>query len=461
MFDPIEGMRRLSSLLLLALCALAAVPAVGQAASLVYLDQGNDVAVARPDGSLAHKITHATDATHGYKAISVADDGGITAYLSGTDGSGNASFVVLGPDGAVRSGPFLFERDGICGGLSPFWTATSPDGTFVAVAYQRGSNNCIGGSSTFSVRITNRTSPTFGTSTYPSYDYLVKPQWIRHPDQRLAGVEGNTLKVWQNDAAHMQDWITVSGGLELVGFDFHPTQTKLLLDLAEEAGTGVKPHSLALLTYTELSTGVAAPTDPAPQFVCSADAYMISGTGGRPVWSPDGSQIAWNGPAGIYVSPAPVAVGETCLLSPTLVVPGGREVHWSSSDLTEPAPPAGAGVVTTPPAGGSTKKPGTGGGGTTNPSAPAFSAAKVLPGKRAFTVQAKLSRAATVKITVTPKGAKKPLGTVTYKAKKGNFSRTVTAVGGKRLRPGKYVVAIKVGATQKTLAVQVFPSTRG
>lgn len=330
-------MRLLTALLLVALCSLAAIPAAAGAAALVYLDQGNDVAVARPDGTLAHKVTHATDSAHGYKAISVADDGGITAYLIGGDGSGNSSFVVLGQDGSVRSGPFLFERSGICGGLSPFWTATSPDGTFVAVSYMKGSNNCLGGSSTFSVRITNRTSPTFGTSTYPSYDYLVKPQWVRHPDQRLAGIEGNTLRVWQNDAAHMQDWITVSGGLELEGFDFHPTQTKLLLDLAEEGGTAAKPHSLALLTYTEMATGAAPPTDPAPQFVCAADAYLTSEGGGRPVWSPDGSQVAWNAPAGVYVSPAPVPMGETCLLSPQLVVPGGREVHWATFDVSPPS----------------------------------------------------------------------------------------------------------------------------
>lgn len=457
-FDRMPRMRRFSSLLLAALCVLATVPAVGQAASLVYLDQGNDVAVARPDGSLARKVTHATDPTQGYKAISVADDGGITAYLSGTDGSGNSSFVVLGPDGTVRSGPFLFERSGICGGLSPFWTATSPDGVFIAVGYSKGSNNCVGGSSTFSVRLTNRNSPTFGTSTYPSYDYLTRPHWVRHPDQRLAGIEGNTLRVWQNDAAHMPDWITVSGGLELADFDFHPTQTKLLLDLAEEGGTGAKPHSLALLTYTEMSTGAAAPTDPAPHFVCSADAYVTNDLGGgRPLWSPDGSQIAWTGPAGIYVSPAPVAVGETCLLSPTLVVPGGREAHWAPFDVTDPppsgtAPPAPAAPAA--PVGGSAAKPAPG-GRSTKPTAPAFSAAKVVPGKRAFTVQAKLSQAGTVQITVTRKGAKKPLGAVTYKAKKGNFSRTVTTVGGQRLRPGRYVVAIKVGTTKKTLTVRV------
>lgn len=457
--DLLARMARLSSLLIVALCAFAALPAFGQAASIVYLDQDSDVAVARPDGSLAHKITHASDPENGYKAISVADDGGITAYLRQGDGSGNSSFVVLGPDGTVRSGPFLFEKYGICGGVGPFWTATSPDGTFVAVSYWKGSNNCLGGSYTPSVRLTNRNDPTFGTGTYPSYDYLNRPHWIRHPDQRLAGIEGNTLKVWQNDAAHMQNWITVSGGLELDDFDFHPTATKLLLDLAEP-GTGSVPHSLVLLTYTELSTGTATPTDPAPQFVCSADAYVTNDLGGgRPVWSPDGSQIAWTGPAGIYVSPAPVPAGETCLLSPQLVVPGGREAHWATFDLADPAPPT-TNAPTAPPSApgattsGATTKP-AGGGGTAKTSAPAFSAAKLIPGKRAFTVQAKLPEPATVRITVTRKGAKKPLGTVTFKAKKGTFSRTITTVGGGRLRPGRYVVAIAAGATKKTLTVQV------
>ena len=60
-----------------------------------------------------------------------------------------------------------------------------------------------------------------------------------------------------------------------------------------------------------------------------------------------------------------------------------------------------------------------------------------------------------MQITVTRKGAKKPLGSVSFKAKKGNFSRTVTTVGGRRLRPGRYVVAIKVGTTKKTLTLRV------
>jgi len=441
-------MRHAATLLFAVLCALAAGPAAAQAASLVYIDQGGDVAAARPDGSLAVKVTHATDRDHGYKALSVADDGGITAYLRQGDGSGNSSFVVLDQNGAVRAGPFLFERYGICGGLSPFWTATSPDGTFVAVQYWKGSNNCLGGSPTPSVRITNRNSPTFGTSTYPSYDYLTKPHWIRHPDVRLAGIDGGTLSVWQNDGAHMEPWIAlpVDSPFELDGFDFHPTQTKLLIDLSAVGATGVEPHRLELYTYKEFSTGGAPPTNPEPEFVCAANAYVTNDTGGgHPLWSPDGSQIAWVGPEGIYVSPAPVASGETCLLQPKLVVPGGSDVHWAPFDVTQPPAPG----PTSTPSQGTKPRP-----------APAFSGAKVIAAKRGFKVQLQLPQAATVRITVTRKGAKKALGTLTYKAKKGSFKRTVTKVGGKRLRPGPYKVAIKVGSTTKTLPVQVPQQTR-
>jgi hypothetical protein len=431
------------------------------AASLVYMDKDNDVAIARPDGTSARKVTHATDPLNGFKAVSAADDGGITAFLRKTD-SGNSSMVVLGQDGAVRQGPYLFEKYGLCGGLSPFRTSTSPDGVFVAVQYWKGSDNCLGGSYTPSVRLVNRNSPTFGTSTYPSYDYLTEPHWLRHPDVRLAGINGGTLSVWQNDAAHMDAWIALPVGspYQLTGFDFHPTQTKLLLDLAPANASGVQPHRLELYTYTEMSTGAAAPVDPAPQFVCGLDAYVTNDTGGgRPFWSPDGSQIAWTGPAGIYVSPAPVPVagGDTCALQPTLVVPGGLETHWATFDVTVP-PTGGGGTTTTPgTGGGTTTMPGGGGGGTTTtPKAtPAFSAAKLVAAKSAFTLRLTLAKAATVRVTVTRKGAKKALGTMSYKAKKGAFSRKVAAVRGKRLKRGTYTVLIQVGTTKKTLTVKV------
>lgn len=435
-------MRRSLTVLLLASCALASASAA-DAASLVFVDGGGDVAIARPDGSDVRKVTHAIDADNGYKAVSVADDGGITAFLRKSDGSGNSTFVVLGQDGTVRQGPFLFERYGICGGLSPFRTATSPDGTFVAAQYWKGSNICTGSSPTPSVRLTARNSPTIGTSTYPSYDYLIEPHWLRHPDVRLAGINGGTLSVWQNDASRMDAWIALPVGspYSLDGFDFHPTQTRLLLDLGPASGTGVQPHRLELYSYAEMSVGGAAPTDPSPQLLCALDGYVSNDTGGgRPRWSPDGTQIAWDSPAGTYVSPAPVVSGGTCVLQPRLVLPGAI-ASWAPFDVTTHA-------GTGPPAGGG------GGGGATKP-APAFSAAKAVAAARGFRLQLTLAKAATVSVTVTRRGAKKALGTLRYKARKGTFRRTITTVRGKRLKRGSYRVVVQVGKTRKTLSVRV------
>lgn len=449
---------RLLTMALLASSCLLMTASAASGASLVYLDANNDVAVARPDGSAAKKVTHATDAADGYKAISVADTGAITAFLKRSDSSGNSSFVTLDQDGRVLNGPFLFERYGICGGLAPFRTATTPDGTFVAVSYWKGSSNCLGGSPTPSTRLVAGTSPTFGTDTYPSYDHLTEPRFLRHPDVRLAGIDGGTLSVWQNDGAHMDAWIAlpVDSPFELDGFDFHPSATRLLLDLSAAGTTGVKPHRLELYSYTEMSTGAAAPTDPDPQFLCGIDGYVTNDAGGgRPSWSPDGTQIAWQGPDGIYVSPAPVPSAGSCVLQPRLVVPGGTDVHWASFDVTTPVPAPAPGSTVTPAA------PATPVAGAPTPRAPkggtavAFTAARIYRGRRAFTVQLKLTTAQTVTLTVYRGSARKALGRLTYKAKKGIFRHKVTKIGRKRLAPGTYRVVIKAGTTSRTLKVKV------
>ncbi len=442
-------MRRLTIAPLIAVLAFLWVPAAN-ADSLVFRDKDSDVAVARPDGSLVKKVTHASNPDNGYKAVSVADDGGITAFLNQRDDSGNSTFVVLNQDGVVLHGPYLFERYGICGGLSPFRTATSPDGTFVAVVYMKGSNNCLGGTSVLSTRIINRNAPTIGTSTYPSYDYLTEPHWTRHPDVRLAGINGGTVSVWQNDATKMDSWLALPVGspYQFGGFDFHPTETKVLIDFGPANGIGVQPHRLELYTYTQFSTGANPPTSPEPQLVCALDAYVSNeGGGGRPFWSPDGSQIAWTGPEGIYVSPAPVANGDTCVLQPRLVVPGGSDVHWAKFAVTTPAGSGATGSgsgATTPTTPAKPKTP------------PALALAKALPAKKAFVLSLTFRRPALVSVTVTRKGAKKPLGTVSYIVKKkGIDNRRITKVRGKALKRGVYRVVVKVGAAKKALMVSV------
>ncbi|MDX8151254.1 hypothetical protein SK069_06610 [Patulibacter brassicae] len=445
--------RPLTALLVVAGTVLAA-GSQARADSLVFIDQGGDVAIARPDGGAVRKVTHASSPDSGYRAPSVADDGLITAFLRQRDDGGNSTLVALGTDGTVRQGPFLFPRSGICGGLSPFRTATSPDGAFVAAQYWKGSNTCLGSSPTPSVRLVTRNAATPSPDTYPSYDYLTEPRWVRHPDVRLAGINGGTLSVWQNDATKMEPWLAlpVDSPYRLAGFDIHPTQTRLLLDLGPASGTGVQPHRLELYSYTEMSTGDAPPTDPNPQLLCATDGYVSNDTGGgRPIWSRDGTQIAWTGPEGIFVSPAPVPDGGTCRLQPRLVVPGaGPDVAWAPFDVSDPAAPGGS------PSGGGTAGPGapSGTGGSAS-SGPAFKGATVTAARRGFALRLTVTRATTVTVTITRRGARKALGVLRYRARKGTFRRTITRVRGKRLTRGRYRIVVRAGTTSRTLQVRV------
>jgi Ca2+-binding RTX toxin-like protein len=76
-------------------------------------------------------------------------------------------------------------------------------------------------------------------------------------------------------------------------------------------------------------------------------------------------------------------------------------------------------------------------------------------GRKRLTLSLTLRRAATVTITVTRSGARKPLGKVTIKAKAGKTTRVLRKVGRTALRAGRYRVVVRVGTTTKTFTVRV------
>ncbi|MEV4422729.1 calcium-binding protein [Patulibacter sp. NPDC049589] len=85
----------------------------------------------------------------------------------------------------------------------------------------------------------------------------------------------------------------------------------------------------------------------------------------------------------------------------------------------------------------------------------AFTGAKAVAGRRRFSLSLTLRAAAKVTVTVTRKGARKALGKVTFKAKKGKVKRGFSKIGRKRLTRGTYRVVVRVGKTSRTLTVKV------
>lgn len=116
---------------------------------------------------------------------------------------------------------------------------------------------------------------------------------------------------------------------------------------------------------------------------------------------------------------------------------------------------AAAPVVPPPPAPRARGDPPAAPGGNGGRPAPAFSAARALGGRRRFTLTLRLAKAATVTVTVSRRGARRPLGRLTFRARKGKGSWTIRKVGRTTLRRGSYRLLVKVGATSKTLDVKV------
>ncbi|MDO8210557.1 calcium-binding protein [Conexibacter sp. CPCC 206217] len=86
---------------------------------------------------------------------------------------------------------------------------------------------------------------------------------------------------------------------------------------------------------------------------------------------------------------------------------------------------------------------------------PALSSASVRAGRRRFTLTFALRRATTITITVTRRGARRPLGKVTLRGRRGRSTRTIARLGRRTLSPGRYRVVVRAGAKSQTFAVQV------
>ncbi len=236
----------------------------------------------------------------------------------------------------------------------PFWTASSPDGAFVAVNYWKGSDNCLGGSYTPSTRLTHRTCPTFGTSTYPSYDYLRSRAGSGIPTSGWPGSSATRAGVAERRRPH--------AGLDHRHRRARAGRLRRSSDRDEAAARrrGGGRHLLqaaqprAADAFRASSSGAARRatrrrrSSAAPRRTSPTTSAGVTRSGRRTGRRSPGS----GPPAGIYVSLAPPSrrAAAPARLVAALVLVGGREVPLTPFDV--PLPPPGGGTMTPPAPGG-------------------------------------------------------------------------------------------------------------
>lgn len=433
-------------LVLIALLALSLlVPAAtAGAASLVYRDANYNVWVSTPDGLHRKQVTTDGSSDKRYTPPSMDDNGGILTYGHPDHFWGK----ILDQNGANVRGPWLLPAP-VCS-LGPLGSTIAPDGKLILTEWidaGYSATSCLQPGQ-FKTSVLFGDVATTTLSALPSYNDLSGPRWMARPNQRVAGLINDAIQVQNTDqdTGPMEPWIGMPdpNTADLDSFDFSRVANEVLIESSAE-GSGTERKDLELGTY------VGSPPDPAATFtsVCLMDGLVASADHpARPRFSPDGTQIAWTAPDGIYVSPKPVAgPGGVCQLSPRLVIPGGQDADWGKADVVVPAPTPAAGGGA-PPATGPATSPGpisgtTGSGGTP---------------RSGVAVTTTLAKPATVTVKVERLVGRKrvKVGTVKFKGKAGKNVLRLKKVGGRKLRKGRYRLTVSVpGGAPITLVVTV------
>lgn len=425
--------------------AAFAGPSLAQASSLVYRDATYNVWITSPDGSVRKQVTHdaTADGKH-YSAPSQDDAGDILSYNLPDKFWGR----IMNQDGADVRGPWLLQTP-LCS-MSPFESVINDTGKLIAVTYidaGTSATSCLY-PGTLTTKIVFGDVVTIG-DPLPRYADIIGPRWIYRPAFVLGGINGDQAEV-QTDTG-MKPWIVLTSPstADLDSFDVSRVADRVLLETSVD-GFGSERRDLSLLEFT------GTPPDGTLNTLCTFDGLVaLSPSAALPRWSPDGTMIAWSGPEGVYVSPAPtVGAGGTCVLAPKLIAPGGSLADWGKADVATPPPPPAS---TPPPA----ATPGPAGQPAPAARRPLLTGARVsgATAKSGIALRVVLSGAATVSIRVERlprRGKAKLLGTARLKARAGSSTLRIRKLAGKRLAKGRYRLTVSVpGSPARRLTLTV------
>lgn len=319
--------------------ATALTATSAQAASIVYIGQDKNVYLTTPDGERTRQLT--TDGGElPYDQPSQTDDGTIVAVGEGTEAGDSTKFAYfLEPDGTRVETQPLPVPAGIVRIPALTSTQVNPAGTFVLYDW---SQSPFSGGVRYANSLIGRVQSLDACALRCHYGWI-GPRWIG------AGGASVAIDPYLEDGVAVQPpadadpvpWFDLAEGAAPSSVD--ESAGRLALEVVDpQVGTILDVLIDDPATGLAIASYAGEPGSTAPMVDCSLTDFAPDPA--FPRLSPDGRQLAWATPAGVFVSPTPTETGGgTCTLQPKLIAPGGTRPDWGPADVpSEPAPP-GAG----------------------------------------------------------------------------------------------------------------------